>query len=193
MAYDIYEGKTTRIEFEGGVRVEGEVITGKRNLQGKIVLISFQNCTVTYGDEILFAPEWGVYDMAVGKKVISAFSGPADPSSFDLITHIPSEKTIQKQKSEKRLVLESLYQQCRDLRETGNRQDVLETIFDQLKENHPEDWLLALELYELSEDGSTLQKSLGACLARQMESIPGMAHLIENGMHLIKSQHAARA
>jgi phenylalanine-4-hydroxylase len=193
MAYDIYEGKTTRIEFEGGVRVEGEVITGKRNLQGKIVLISFQNCTVTYGDEILFAPEWGVYDMAVGKKVISAFSGPADPSSFDLITHIPSEKTIQKQKSEKRLVLESLYQQCRDLRETGNRQDVLETIFDQLKENHPEDWLLALELYELSEDGSTLQKSLGAYLARQMESIPGMAHLIENGMHLIKSQHAARA
>jgi len=193
MAYDIYEGKTTRIEFEDGVRVEGEVITGKRNLQGKIVLISFQNCTVTYGDEILFAPEWGVYDMAVGKKVISAFSGPADPSSFDLITHIPSEKTIQSQKSEKRLALESLYQQCRDLRESGSRQDVLETIFDQLQENHPEDWLLALELYELSEDGSTLQKSLGTYLACQMESIPGMAHLIENGMHLIKSQHAARA
>jgi phenylalanine-4-hydroxylase len=34
---------------------------------------------------VLFQPEWGVYDMAVGKKVTSAFSGPADVNSFDLI------------------------------------------------------------------------------------------------------------
>jgi phenylalanine-4-hydroxylase len=36
-------------------------------------LIRFKNCTVTYGETVLFQPEWGVYDMAVGKKVVSAF------------------------------------------------------------------------------------------------------------------------
>jgi phenylalanine-4-hydroxylase len=35
----------------------------------------------------------GVYDMA-GEKVVSAFSGPADANSFDMITHMPSSTTI---------------------------------------------------------------------------------------------------
>ena len=30
-----------------------------------------------------FDPSWGVYDMAVGEKVISVFSGPADIIAFD--------------------------------------------------------------------------------------------------------------
>ena len=49
---------------------------------------------MTHGETILFQPEWGIYDMAVGKKVISAFSGPADVNSFDLISHVPTSKTI---------------------------------------------------------------------------------------------------
>ena len=46
-AYGIYEGKKIALEFEGGVKVVGEVITGTRDLQGKILLISFNNCSVT--------------------------------------------------------------------------------------------------------------------------------------------------
>jgi phenylalanine-4-hydroxylase len=70
-AYDILESKTVKLEFEGGI-VEGEIVTGSRNLQGEITLIRFKNCTVTHGKTVLFQPEWGVYDMAVGKKVTSA-------------------------------------------------------------------------------------------------------------------------
>ena len=40
--YGIVEGKTTRLNFEGGVKVEGKIITGKRDLQGKIILIHFK-------------------------------------------------------------------------------------------------------------------------------------------------------
>jgi phenylalanine-4-hydroxylase len=48
-AYDIYEGEQITLEFEGNIKVSGEIITGTRNLQGEILLIKFKNCTVTHG------------------------------------------------------------------------------------------------------------------------------------------------
>jgi phenylalanine-4-hydroxylase len=41
-AYDILESKTVNLEFEGGVTVEGEIVTGSRNLRGEIILIRFK-------------------------------------------------------------------------------------------------------------------------------------------------------
>ncbi len=143
-AYDIYEGETIELIFEGGIKVSGEIITGKRNLQGKIILISFKNCTVTHGETILFKPEWGTYDMAVGKEVVSAFSGPADLGSFDLITHVPSSKTIHVKKSDERLELESLYQQVKDYREGKNKTISRTKVLEQLFDKHPNDWLLSI-------------------------------------------------
>ena len=77
-AYKIREGKMTKLEFEGGITVEGEVITGTRNRAGKVLIVSFKNCTVKHYDEVLFHPDWGIYDMAIGKSIVSAFAGPAD-------------------------------------------------------------------------------------------------------------------
>jgi phenylalanine-4-hydroxylase len=108
-AYDIYETEKVTLEFEGDISVSGEIITGSRNLRGEIILISFKNCTVKHNNTILFKPEWGIYDMAVGKKIISAFSGPADINSFDMTTHIPSSKTIKATKTQKRIELEKLW------------------------------------------------------------------------------------
>src|SRR5690606_29437015 len=104
-AYNIYEGNPVELEFEDDIKVSSEIIRGSRNLRGEIILISFKNCTVTHNDTILFQPEWGTYDMAVGKKIVSAFSGPADINSFDMITHIPSTKTIKSKKTEEREAL----------------------------------------------------------------------------------------
>ena len=42
-AYDIYEAETVTLEFEGNITVTGEIITGSRNLQGEIIIISFKN------------------------------------------------------------------------------------------------------------------------------------------------------
>ena len=113
-AYDIYEGEKISFEFEGGIVVQGEIITGTRNLQGKIILISLKDCTVTHGEDILFQPEWGKYDMAIGKEVISAFAGPADIHSFDLITHKPSSTTIKSKKTPEKEELESLYESVQE-------------------------------------------------------------------------------
>jgi phenylalanine-4-hydroxylase len=41
-AYDILESKTVKLEFEGGIIVEGEIVTGSET-QGEITLIRFKN------------------------------------------------------------------------------------------------------------------------------------------------------
>ncbi len=188
-AYDIYEKEKIVFEFEGGVVVKGEIITGTRNLQGKVILISLKNCTVTYNDEVLFKPEWGNYELAVGKKIISAFSGPADPLSFDLITHKPSSSTIKSEKTSERLELESLYQSVRNIREGRNTKFSLQAAFDLLKKYHRKDWLLPVEIYELVIDrdpkfASEIKNYLEEIKKRR----PEVAHLIDNGIELIESK-----
>ncbi len=186
-AYDIYEAEKVTLEFEGDLTVTGEIITGSRNLQGEIIIISFKNCTVTHKDTILFQPEWGIYDMAVGKKVISAFSGPADVNSFDMIDHVPSSHTIKAKKSAEREELEVLYQHVRKIREGKDNHKAVPNIFDTLKSNHPTDWLLSVEIAELLKDKN--QPQLLEQVLHHLETIKEtrteVAKLIDNGLELI--------
>ena len=189
-AYKIYEAEKVTLEFEGNIVVEGEIITGSRNLQGEIIIISFKNCTVTHGETILFQPEWGIYDMAVGKKVVSAFSGPADVNSFDLITHVPSSKTIKSKISDSRSDLEGLYRSIRNYREGTNTNLSLSNIFHEIKLNHSNDWLLPLEIAEIlsqNKDNDLMQEVL-IYLEKLKENRPAIENLISNGLELIFEQ-----
>ena len=185
-AYDIYEGEEVTFEFEGGVIVKGEIITGTRNLQGKILLISFKNCTVTHGDTVLFKPEWGQYDMAVGKMVDSGYSGPADLHSFNLITHEVSSQTIKTEKTPERIELELLYKQVREYREGTNRTVSRTKILERLMQNHPNDWLLAVELYEicLKFNKPDVAKDTLEYLLKLKENRPKISHLIDDGIKI---------
>ncbi|MCR8669046.1 aromatic amino acid hydroxylase [Aestuariibaculum sp. M13] len=188
-AYNIFEEEAVTLEFEGDIIVSGEIITGKRNLQGKIILISFKNCTVTHHSKVLFKPEWGVYDMAVGKSVVSAYSGPADLNSFDLITHKPTSETIHIKKTENQLKLESLYQQVRDYRDGKNKTISRTKVLDELIEHFPTDWLLPVELYELAFKGN--ETLLCERILNHLEHIkqnkPQVGKLIDDGLEIIKN------
>ena len=84
------------------------------------MILSFEDCRVNYNDEVLFQPEWGTYDMAVGESIVSVFSGAADMAVFSKDNpFVPSELTHKIQYGEKRLELHKLYQKIRDIRE-GN-------------------------------------------------------------------------
>ncbi|EAZ95661.1 phenylalanine 4-monooxygenase [Flavobacteria bacterium BAL38] len=186
-AYDIYEGEQVTLEFEGNITVKGEIITGSRNLQGEILLIKFKNCTVTHNDTVLFQPEWGIYDMAVGKKVISAFSGPADVNSFDMINHVPSSQTIKQKKSQEREELEKLYLSIRNIRENKTATTTLKEAFASVTANHPNDWLLSVEIAELAkkEDNSDLVEKVLNHLEKVKINRPEIAHLINGGLELL--------
>jgi len=185
-AYDIYENEHVKLEFEGGITVEGTIITGTRNLQGKILLISFKDCTVTYKGDALFQPEWGQYDMAVGKEVVSGFSGPADLNSFDLITHEISSTTIKTKKTPERLELESLYKQVRDYRNGDNLTVSKNKILERIQEAYPKDWLLTVEIYELAVKNKNRElatKSLNYLHEIKLNR-PEIGHLIDDGIKI---------
>lgn len=186
-AYDIYEGEQVTLEFEGNIKVVGEIVTGTRNLQGEILLIKFKNCTVTHNDTVLFQPEWGIYDMAVGKKVISAFSGPADVNSFDMINHVPSSQTIKQKKSTEREELEKLYLSVRNIREGKPAATTLKEAFASVSAGHPNDWLLSVEIAELAkkEGNSDLVDKVLNHLEKVKTNRPEIVHLVDNGLELI--------
>jgi len=185
-AYDIYEAEKVTLEFEGNIKVTGEIITGSRNLQGEIIIISFKNCTVTHNETVLFLPEWGIYDMAVGKKVISAFSGPADVNSFDMINHVPSSQTIKAKKSAEREELEGLYLNVRNIREGKPAVISIEKTFEIVKDKHPKDWLLSVEIAEMCEktNNTALLHDVLVHLEKVKQSRPEIAHLIAGGLGL---------
>ncbi|ESU19515.1 phenylalanine 4-monooxygenase [Flavobacterium cauense R2A-7] len=189
-AYDIYESEKVTLEFEGDITVSGEIITGSRNLRGEIIIISFKNCTVKHKDTVLFQPEWGVYDMAVGKKVISAFSGPADVNSFDMISHVPSTHTIKQKKSPEREELEHLYENVRNIREGKHSEITLKEAFAAVSANHPNDWLLSVEIAELAQKdpSNDLTDKVLNHLEKVKTNRPEVAKLINNGLELIFSK-----
>ena len=88
---------------------------------GKLLLITFSNCTVKHGDRVLFDPAWGEFDMAVGEKISSVFNGAADKDAYLEVALVPKERTIKVPSDAKRKKLENLYQQVRDIRERKSR------------------------------------------------------------------------
>ena len=190
-AYKIYEGEEVRLEFEGGVVVEGRIITGTRNLLGKIVLITFEDCTVTYQGTHLFLPDWGLYHMAVGASLISAFNGPADLGSFDLISHELEPSHGELIKEEIQLKQEELYGRLRHLRDSKTlKADDLEVLWDTWFEAFPTDWLLGVELYEqaLKHQVFDVAESFEIRLKDRAKQLPAKARLIHDGLKLAKQE-----
>jgi phenylalanine-4-hydroxylase len=191
-AYNFYDGKRISFEYESGITVEGLNITGLRNINGKLILIQFEDCTVSYKDALLFTPEDGAFDLAVGSSINSAYAGSADFRSFENLYQVSSFETLQPDKNLHTKRLEHLYQQIRDMREGTvemSEKDLVE-ILDQLKADFPEDWLLALELCEVASSNHLAQLlHMGLdYLQTQLEKRPKAAHLISDGIAILKEQ-----
>lgn len=184
-AYGIYEGEFMTLEFESGLVVKGKAITGTRDLRGKILLITLDDCTVTFKDEILFKPECGIYDMAIGKEVISAYAGAADVNSFDDMSKVSNTKTHKINYSEMEKELYGLYDQVCEMRTTNSvSEEKVTFIFNQLQSKFSKDWLSLLELYELSiKKEYAIEKEILKAL-HDLKSNKSYTKLIENGLIL---------
>lgn len=188
-AYNFYDGKPISFEFESGITVDGLNVTGLRNLNGKLMLIQFTDCTVKYKDEILFSPNMGGFDMALGQEILSAFAGAADYLSFKLEEHVISTTTIKHEVSDTERNLLERYREVRDIRESNaTATQRLSEIFEELCTTHSSDWLLSLEIYELVYgDDSAFAKAVLGHLNTIQASRPEIAHLIENGIELLNN------
>lgn len=189
-AYNIFEGQTITLEFEGGITISGEIVTGTRNLKGEIILITFRNCTVNHKQKILFKSDERLYNMAVGEHIVSAFNGPADLQSFDLIDHEITSTTSKTEIAPEKKKLEKYYQQVREFREGSNTTISRHKVFEQLAVEFPGDWLLSIELYELAKTNGDLDFAME--IASHLEIVkqnhPRFGHLIDDGLQLVDLQ-----
>jgi len=192
-AYNFYDGKAIAFEFESGITVKGMNVTGMRNLRGELMLIQFTDCTMTYKDEILFSPEMGDFDMAVGTEIVSAFAGAADFLSFDLAIHKSNSETIRVQISEEETALNNFYKEVRMLRNLKELNiEKLQHIFEAVKLNYSNDWLLPLEIYELiAEKDSTFSEEVLNYLIDLKQRKPKVAGLIDDGLFLVEKKKIA--
>jgi phenylalanine-4-hydroxylase len=208
--HGIVNGKHTELVFKSGVNVRGKVIHIHRE-HGRIVLISIEDCTVEYGDQVLFQPEWGTYDMAVGATISSVYAGAADRECFfaeDVQEEVhgsessgtiednelikPNNDTEGSESTKELALLEDLYQTVRKAREEKVSGESLITLIlevdRELDRYFSNDWLLRLELLEIIMEHNILQE-LSITLKDQLKQLkaekPNLEKLIDNGLKLL--------
>jgi len=185
---NIKRERVVHLEFVSGIEVIGVLKKIHKNL-GKNVLMTFENCTVTSptGD-VLFQPEWGIYDMAVGIKISSVFSGSADKTKFDVYPS-KSEETAKKIKySEKEKSEFLIYNEIRSIRETGKNFKRIKEIIKLLKNEKSEAWLLFLEILELLKKGSREYTDVRNALISISKINSKAEHLIDRGLNVLDSE-----
>lgn len=184
----ISEGKQLTLTFESGITVNG-LVKERLIKDGKLILVAFENCTVTEENgNILFKPEWGTYDMAVGEKIVSVFNGAADKDAFEEIVFVSKEQTHKINYDSATLQLHSLYQNVRQIREEQTGFDSLKSIFETLKTTYRTDWLCALEILEIvyhKQLDAEFEKEIRIYLEMKAITEPDHAKLINDGLHVI--------
>jgi len=185
---EVAEGKKAKLEFESGIVVEGKVDKILRR-DGKLLLITFSNCRAKYGDRVLFDPDWGTYDMAVGERITSVFNGAADKDAYNQVALVPKERTIKVPSDAKRKRLENLYAQVRKIRESKTGYERLGEIWETQQAEHPADWLLSMEIFEIldtTNQQDQLKGKIGKFLNEQKASTKDLSTLIGWGFRLVE-------
>ena len=189
-AFGLGKGSRADFTFESGIHVTGVVKEIWRN-GDKLALITFEDCTVKESNgNVLFQPDWGVYDMAVGAKVVSVFNGAADKDAYEELTHVSEKQTHKVVYDEKTQDLHAIYKLVRQIRAEEADDTLLPALFERLKTAHRYDWLSALEILEIlhhRQHDPELEKEIRIYLELKAASEPDHSKLIHDGLHVIEN------
>ena len=184
----IIAGIEAILDFESGITVNGTVKNILSSAE-KIQLITFINCTVTdKKGHILFDPSWGIYDMAVGEKIVSVFCGAADKEAFEEIVYKSKTETHHAEYDFKTRELHKLYQQVRNCRLNQGDYGFLGNVWQKLQHDHHDDWLCAIEILEMLEHERIepeLTAEIRKFLEQKAKNEPELKKLISDGFYLI--------
>ncbi len=153
----IQSGQRSKLRFKSGFVVEGIVKSIYRD-QARILTITWTDCRVTKGDKTYYQPEWGEFDMLVGREVTGVAGGPADRTTYgerEATEQISTSPGRKQPYSKDELNVFNLYRDVRSLRDkkTHDANDLgrLKDIGATLTEQYPKEWLALLETYELAQ------------------------------------------
>ncbi len=74
-------GQRVKLRYTSGIELTG-ILVRILDHQGQMQLMTFKDCLLRHGDERLFDPSWGEFDLALGESVPSVYGGPADRELF---------------------------------------------------------------------------------------------------------------
>jgi phenylalanine-4-hydroxylase len=177
------------LEFVSGFAVEGK-LKSSYHRDGKLLTLTFNDCTVSRGGTRYFQPEWGEFDLAVGGKVVAAFGGPADVEAFGELNmgQASSSPHALRPSQRRTLVVFALRETSRHPAETQSSEQDLEAIAAAVLKQHSSEWLLEIELLEIATQKLKATKppwagQLESMLAKNKKNLPEPTeHLIEKGL-----------
>jgi phenylalanine-4-hydroxylase len=191
MSCGIKPNHVALLEFESGITVKGLVKIIHQHHNGRTFLITIEDCTVKESNgHILFQPDWGVYDLAVGEKIVSVFNGAADKDAYEELTPMSDRQTHQMVYNEKIAKLHQIYKKVRSIREEQAGFEELPGLFDALKKNYRGDWLSVLEILEILHHKGLypeLEKEIRVYLELKSAGEPEHSKLINDGLHVMEN------
>jgi len=169
--HGIRVGEMVELEYLSGITVRGILREIVRHNHHNL-LLSFEDCSVNDLDgRVLFSPDWGVYDLAVGSTITSVFGGVADREKRQLFRPTPSGTATNLSHDEN---LMKAYSAVADLNTRATPVDVAELTpeITNLLSQYPNDWLIRSELLNVAAPclKASLHEQLRAIVDRSPDS-----------------------
>ncbi len=172
-------GQRAVLDFESGVQLTGLLKEWTYN-DTKLAILTFTDCKVTLGGQVLFDPAWGEYDMAVGSEVISVFGGPADRTRFSVREDFVAKRVPPRTYSREEQRTHDLFQAIREVRESGRDSAKFKKLLQTYMSSADAPWLAGIELLELAgqlgvpeSETATLRQRLERECVRDGDQIAG--------------------
>ncbi len=182
------------VRYQSGVQIKGR-LTKILQLSPSARILTFADATCRYGEEILFQPDWGMFDVIIAQDVTSGFGGPADRVAYGEIDDFKAAKIEIPKYSAERIKIFSLYQSVRDFRQNKSAtEQEFNDLFLKISQQAPDEWLLFVELVEISYArgfSPGFLKMIQFHLEKLKGDHPNMANLIDEGLLLSKENSDA--
>ncbi len=172
-------------QYESGFKITGKLVdftTIKKNS----VIYTFENATMTYDNQIYFKPEWGLLDILQGSEVTSVYGGPADREAYGHTGDFVASTVPKVQYNDQQMKIFELYQKIRDIRTKNDvTEKLIQDTFQECKNKASHEWLLFVELLELSlKFNLAVQSEIQSHLDVIMKENNELNQVITNGIKL---------
>ena len=149
------KNKLVELNFKGGIKLKGVLVKTLRQ-QNRLLVLTFKNCLIKDNKGgLLYHPSWGLFDLAVGGKVVSVFSGPGDLKTYQLKDDFKPSKVPKKTWTKKQKTTFSIYKNIAEIKSLPKLKkntnslpnNQIQKIINKVKKQSY-NWLMILELLE---------------------------------------------
>ena len=175
-------GTNVCFQYDSGFEING-LLSEKSN-----GIYRFENATATYQGKVYFEPAWGSFDIITATTVTSVFGGPADRIKYGETTDFVAKRIPDAVYTDKQKKLFEVFQDTRNLRQQKCSESELQNLFNIAATNFKHEWLLFIELIEISVKNNfsdILNSKIKAHLENIKSTNKNLTGVIDDGLKLI--------